>query len=60
MARVQSEGQVFLTHTELNGRPVLRACIINFRTEETDLDTLLNVIAQTGQTIQLNPITDRA
>ena len=46
---VQAEGQAFLTTTELNGRTVLRACIVNFRTTETDLDCLLNVIADAGQ-----------
>ena len=38
---VQRDGQVFLTGTELNRRPALRACIVNFRTTERDLDALL-------------------
>jgi glutamate/tyrosine decarboxylase-like PLP-dependent enzyme len=46
---IQQEGQVFLTSTELNGQTVLRACIVNFRTTEADLDMLLNVIAEAGQ-----------
>jgi glutamate/tyrosine decarboxylase-like PLP-dependent enzyme len=46
---VQSEGQVFITGTELNGRFALRACIINFRTTEADLDLLLDVIAGAGK-----------
>jgi len=41
---VQSDGQVFLTGTELDGRFVLRACIVNFRTRESDLDALLEAI----------------
>ena len=45
---VQREGRVFLTGTELEGRYTLRACIVNFRTTESDLDTLLDVIAETG------------
>jgi glutamate/tyrosine decarboxylase-like PLP-dependent enzyme len=45
---VQSEGNVFLTGTELDSRFVLRACIVNFRTTEADLDLLLDVIADAG------------
>ena len=46
--RVQREGAAFLTTTELNGRPVLRACIVNFRTTEADLDTLIEAIVSAG------------
>jgi aromatic-L-amino-acid/L-tryptophan decarboxylase len=48
---VQREGQVFLTSTELNGQLALRACIVNFRTQEADLDILLNILAEAGQRI---------
>ncbi len=46
---VQREGRAFLTGTELDGRPALRACIVNFRTTEADLDTLLDAVADAGQ-----------
>jgi len=49
LAEVQREGTVFLTGTELAGKFVLRACIINFRTEESDLDFLLDTIASAGR-----------
>lgn len=45
---VQREGRVFLTDTELDGRFALRACIVNFRTTEADLDVLLDVLADAG------------
>ncbi len=45
---VQAEGEAFLTGTELDGQYVLRACIVNFRTTEADLDQLLDVIAEAG------------
>lgn len=51
---VQRSGRAFLTSTELNGQTVLRACIVNFRTSEADLDELLNAIADAGQQV-LNP-----
>jgi glutamate/tyrosine decarboxylase-like PLP-dependent enzyme len=49
--RVQREGQVFLTSTELDGRLVLRACIVNFRTAEADLDILLDTLAEAGRRV---------
>jgi glutamate/tyrosine decarboxylase-like PLP-dependent enzyme len=48
---VQRDGRVFLTSTQLDGQLVLRACIVNFRTTETDLDVLLEVLAEAGQQI---------
>jgi aromatic-L-amino-acid/L-tryptophan decarboxylase len=54
---VQAEGNVFLTGTELDGLFVLRACIVNFRMTEADLDTLLDVIAETGQRVLQEIIT---
>lgn len=52
LALVQREGRVFLTSTELDGRLALRACIVNFRTSEDDLDTLLDVIAAAGRRVR--------
>ncbi len=49
LAIVQQEGRAFLTSTELDGRLALRACIVNFRTAESDLDTLLDLLAEAGQ-----------
>jgi glutamate/tyrosine decarboxylase-like PLP-dependent enzyme/L-amino acid N-acyltransferase YncA len=42
--RVQSGGRAFLTSTVLDGRTVLRACLVNFRTAEADLDALLDAV----------------
>jgi aromatic-L-amino-acid decarboxylase len=52
LARIQHQGQVYLTSTELQGDFVLRANIINFRTNEADLDFLLQTIAQAGQELR--------
>ncbi len=41
---IMNGGQAFLNGTELNGRPVLRACIVNFRTTEADLDAVLAAV----------------
>jgi aromatic-L-amino-acid/L-tryptophan decarboxylase len=46
---VQDEGRAFLTGTELDGEFVLRACIVNFRTTDADLDVLLDAIRDAGE-----------
>jgi aromatic-L-amino-acid/L-tryptophan decarboxylase len=50
--RVQRDGAAFLTTTELGGRPVLRACIVNFRTTEADLDALIEAIVSAGESVR--------
>ncbi|MFN8449801.1 MAG: hypothetical protein U0521_14745 [Anaerolineae bacterium] len=47
---MQREGKVFLTGTGTRRGFALRACIVNFRTTEADLDLLLDVIAAAGKT----------
>jgi glutamate/tyrosine decarboxylase-like PLP-dependent enzyme len=49
--QVQREGQVFLTSTQLDGRLALRACVVNFRTTEADLDFLLDTLAEAGRRV---------
>jgi len=49
--RVQHQCQVFLTSTQLDGMFVLRACVVNFRTSEADLDVLLDVLAEAGRAV---------
>jgi glutamate/tyrosine decarboxylase-like PLP-dependent enzyme len=49
--RVQAAGEAFLTGTELAGRFVLRACIVNFRTEESDLDRLIAALRTEGRAL---------
>lgn len=51
LAMVQSQGNVYLTSTELQGNYVLRANIVNFRTTEDDLDVLLDALAVAGQKV---------
>ena len=46
---VQRDGHVYLTGTELHGRLALRACIVNFRTRESDLDALVDTIRAAGE-----------
>jgi len=48
---LQRDGRVFITGTRLKDRPVLRMCIVNFRTTEADLDLALQVIREVGAAI---------
>lgn len=41
---VQEQGRIFLSGTTLGGRPVLRACFVNFRTTERDVDEILDAV----------------
>jgi glutamate/tyrosine decarboxylase-like PLP-dependent enzyme len=44
LERLQLGGEAFLTGTELRGRFVLRACIINHRSRREDVDRMLAAI----------------
>jgi aromatic-L-amino-acid decarboxylase len=48
MTELQMSGKVFPSNAVLRGRFVLRACIVNFRTEAEDLDALLDVASELG------------
>ena len=48
MTDLQRDGRVFCSNAVLDGRYVLRACIVNFRTESEDVDALLDVAAEIG------------
>ena len=45
---LEADGRVFITGTRLFGRPVIRACTINHRTQTSDIDYLLAVIRDVG------------
>jgi glutamate/tyrosine decarboxylase-like PLP-dependent enzyme len=48
MTEVQQDGRVFFSNAVLDGRFVLRVCIVNFRTEAGDLEAVLDVAAEIG------------
>ncbi|MFQ5491924.1 MAG: hypothetical protein ACE5GE_14495, partial [Phycisphaerae bacterium] len=43
------KGRVFMSPTELEGRYVLRVCIVNFRTRPQHIDLLVNEVLQAGR-----------
>jgi glutamate/tyrosine decarboxylase-like PLP-dependent enzyme len=48
MTEIQLDGRVFPSNAVLEGRFVLRACIVNFRTEVAEIERLLDVSADLG------------
>ena len=48
MTEIQLDGRVYISNAILDDRFVLRACIVNFRTEADDVDAVLDVAAELG------------
>jgi len=49
LERLQLGGEAFLTSTELGGRFVLRACIVNHRSTRDDIDRMLEAVRRIGR-----------
>jgi aromatic-L-amino-acid decarboxylase len=49
MTEIHLDGRAFCSNAILGGRFVLRACIVNFRTEAEDIDATLDVAVELGQ-----------
>ena len=48
---LEEDGRVFITGTRLNGMFVIRACVINHRKQKEDIDYLIRVIREVGNSI---------
>src|ERR671919_693678 len=53
MTAIQMDGRVYPSNAVLNGRFVLRSCIVNFRTEAEEIDLLLDVAAELGSKLDV-------
>jgi glutamate/tyrosine decarboxylase-like PLP-dependent enzyme len=49
LAELQAGGELFLSNAVVNGRYLLRACIVNFRTTEEDIESVPETIARIGR-----------
>jgi glutamate/tyrosine decarboxylase-like PLP-dependent enzyme len=52
LERVQLGGRAFLSSTVLNGRFVLRACIVNPLSSQADIDALLETVKEVGSEVR--------
>lgn len=48
MTEVQLDGRVLYSNAVVDGRFVLRSCLVNFRTEASDMDAVVEVTAEIG------------
>jgi len=51
LARLKTGGELFVTNAVLDGRFLLRACIVNFRTTEADVTAIPAIVARTGRAV---------
>jgi len=49
--RVQRGGQAFVSNAVVDGRYLLRACIVNFHTSRADVEALPDVVAEAGRQV---------
>lgn len=48
LSAVEKSGELFVSNAIIDGRFVLRACIVNFRTTEADIDAVPGIVARFG------------
>jgi aromatic-L-amino-acid decarboxylase len=49
LERIQNSGEAFVSNAVIRSRYVLRACIVNFHTDESDVDDLPEIVARLGR-----------
>ena len=49
--RLQRGGQVFVSNAVIDGRYLLRACIVNFHTTSADVEALPGIVAGVGRLV---------
>jgi glutamate/tyrosine decarboxylase-like PLP-dependent enzyme len=49
--RLQRGGEAFVSNAIVDGRYVLRACIVNFRTTRADVEAVPEIVARVGRTV---------
>jgi aromatic-L-amino-acid/L-tryptophan decarboxylase len=54
---LQREGEIYLSNAVVKGRFLLRTCIVNFRTTESDIDAIPEIVARAGRALdgQMRP-----
>jgi glutamate/tyrosine decarboxylase-like PLP-dependent enzyme len=51
LERLQLGGEVFVSNAVVDGRYALRACIVNFRTTQADVEALPAIVARVGAAV---------
>ena len=50
-SRLQADGDLFVSNAVINGSYVLRACIVNFRTERSDVEAVPDMVVKAGRAL---------
>jgi len=58
MERLWAGGEAFVSNAVVGGRYLLRACIVNFRTSESDVDALPEIVVKIGREVdgEMRPV----
>ncbi len=51
LKRIVARGRVYLSNAELKGKFCLRACIVNHRTKDTDIDAVVREVLEIAPAI---------
>ncbi|UCE02733.1 MAG: aspartate aminotransferase family protein [Candidatus Latescibacterota bacterium] len=51
LTRLQEGGEAFVSNAVVEGRYVLRMCVVNFRTSQEDIDALPEIITRIGRAV---------
>jgi len=49
--RLQAEGEAFVSNAVIDGKYLLRACIVNFRTTKSDIEALPRIVIRVGREV---------
>jgi glutamate/tyrosine decarboxylase-like PLP-dependent enzyme len=52
LTRLQEGGDAFVSNAIINGKYLLRACIVNFRTDQKDIEALPEIILRLGREVE--------
>lgn len=55
LRRLQHDGRAWLSHAVVEGRFALRACIVNFHTDQADVDALPGLVVELGDALLAEP-----
>jgi glutamate/tyrosine decarboxylase-like PLP-dependent enzyme len=51
LTRLNAEGELFLSNAVVDGRFVLRACVVNFRTDVDDASAVPEIVTRCGRAV---------
>ncbi len=51
LSRLQRSGELFVSNAIIRGMYALRSCIVNFRTEESDIDAIPEIVVRFGKKV---------